>query len=262
MSWFVWDPHHLLHCVVASAALHLTGWLICWAFKVRERKVVFPVVYFTIAIVALLTYVLGGANHPRKALVTFLTVAFSVRLGGFIVYRSLNKYQDKKFPVFMWVLMFITPIIFDLPVILCNSPLASGGSLGLVELIGATAGVLGLLIEIVADHQKLMFRQDPRNEGKWCSVGLYKYSRYPNYFGDFCVWWGIFLVCLPTLAGLKWVAVVSPLFETLIILKWDGVPRLEITHEKQYGKNPGYIEYKNYTSTFIPCPPWLYHKLS
>lgn len=263
MVWAAWDPHGFVPCLLVSGVLQLVGWLISRKCKVRVLKVMFPVAYVAIATVSLLTYIVGGANHPRKTLITFLTAAYGFRLGGFLVFRTLSargreRIDDAKFPVTLVIMLAFIPLLLGLPVIFCNSPLAPEGSVGLLETVGTTVLVFGLLFETVADYQKFTFRQNPRNEGKWCDVGLYKYSRYPNYFGDLCVWWGIFLLSVPTLGGLRWAAVLSPLLESCVILKWDGVPKLEIEHEKRYGNNPEYVEYKRTTSTIVPCPPWLY----
>jgi len=114
----------------------------------------------------------------------------------------------------------------------------------------------------IADQQKQTFKKSPENEGKWCDVGLFKYSRHPNYFGDLCVWYGAFLIAMPTLTTwLRWVAVISPLMESMMILCLAGVPLCEKVHTTKYGSDPEYRKYKSSTSVLIPCHPQLYRKL-
>ena len=235
----------------------------------RATRTAMPVIYFTIATISLLTFLLGGADHSRKMIITALTVAFSVRLGVFLVYRSLNipggspPSKRKTRPWSFWIFALFAPLVFCLPAIFCNSPLAPGGDLGTIELFGVLLATLGMVIEAVADHQKFTFRDNPKNEGKWCDTGLFKYARYPHFFGDVCFWWGIFLVGVPTLGfGAKWIALLCPLMEVYIIFAKDGVPQLNWVHDQSYGNNPAYVQYKRSTSTLIPCPPWLYKKFA
>ena len=133
--------------------------------------------------------------------------------------------------------------------------------IGLLEIADGALGGFGLIVEAVADQQKLTFKNSPENKGKWCDVGLFKYSRHPNYFGDLCVWYGVFLIAMPTLTWLRWVAVISPLYVSIVIFLLEGVPTCERAQEKKYGSNTEYRKYKSSTNVLIPCPPQLYKKL-
>jgi steroid 5-alpha reductase family enzyme len=79
--------------------------------------------------------------------------------------------------------------------------------------------------------------------------GLWRYTRHPNYFGDACVWWGLFLISCGSVAGLA--AIVSPLLMTFLLTSGSGKP---ITEERM-GSRPGYAEYVARTSSFFPLPP-------
>ena len=83
------------------------------------------------------------------------------------------------------------------------------------------------MFEAVGDAQLSAFRADPANKGKVLSTGLWRYTRHPNYFGDACVWWGIWIASAS--AG-WWVAaatVIGPLFLTFTLTRWSGAPLLE-----------------------------------
>ncbi len=80
--------------------------------------------------------------------------------------------------------------------------------------------------------------------------GLWRYTRHPNYFGDACVWWGLFLIAAD--AGWSWITVLSPLLMTWFLAAKTGKPLME----RQLAKSrPGYAEYVERTSGFIPWPP-------
>ena len=72
----------------------------------------------------------------------------------------------------------------SLPLTVVNAASDGGGSLKPADIIGWTMWVFGFLIEAAADQQKLSFKNSPENRGKWCDVGVWKYSRHPNYFGE------------------------------------------------------------------------------
>ena len=240
--------------------------LIGWVFQIRPTRLAMPTIYFTTAAIVLLTFIQSIATqtyHPRKALITILTVVYTMRLGIFLVNRTIKlggspPGKRKVRPLAFWIMVFFSPFVFALPVVFCNSPLALQGNLGILEVTASIVITLGIIIESIADHQKFTFRNDAKNNGKWCDIGLFKYSRYPHFFADLCVWWGVFVLSSPTLGGLKWVAMISPLYETYIILVADGVPRLQMLQDKKFGDNLKYVEYRNTTSSLIPCPPWLY----
>eukprot|EP01034_Spumella_vulgaris_P031055 gene31055-38384_t len=116
----------------------------------------------------------------------------------------------------------------------------------------------GLLLEAVADYQKSRYRDDKRNDGHWCDVGLFSLSRHPNYFAELLVWWSVYFCCIPALSvPLSVAALISPLFSSFIILKLSGVPLLEKKNLKQYGENKGYQAYVQNTYQLVPFPKSL-----
>ena len=106
------------------------------------------------------------------------------------------------------------------------------------------------VVQIVGDAQLKAFRADPANKGKVLDTGLWRYTRHPNYFGDACTWWGIWLVASETGAGLWTIA--SPILLTWMLMRWSGAPLLEKGLKKS---RPGYAAYVARTSGFVPWWP-------
>ena len=216
-------------------------------------------------LLSLLTFSGVGLPHPRQVLVTALIDLFSVRVTGYLIFRSIfiGKYTMKpgeRPEPSLWAFTMIMQVVFVLPIVFVNSPTAINKDLGAVDVIGAIVMLAGLVCEGVADYQKHVFRNSPQSEGKWLDTGLYKYSRHPNYFGNICMWWGAFLISVGALHGWQWSAVVSPLLIT-VFLAFSSTPALEQSQEQRYGSNPGYQRYKSATSRLILCPPWLYQAM-
>ena len=121
-----------------------------------------------------------------------------------------------------------------------------------LALVGFTLWVVGIVFEWVGDWQLARFKANAANDGKVMDKGLWRYTRHPNYFGDACVWWGIWLAAAS--AG-WWVAaatVIGPLFLTFTLTRWSGAPLLEGGMKKS---RAGYAEYRARTSAFFPLPP-------
>jgi steroid 5-alpha reductase family enzyme len=129
---------------------------------------------------------------------------------------------------------------------------SAGAPIGGLALAGLALWLVGMVFEVVGDAQLKAFRADPASKGKVLDTGLWRYTRHPNYFGDACVWWGIWLAAAE--AG-PWIALASlpgPLFLTFTLTKWSGKPLLEKGLTKT---RPGYAEYIKRTSGFMPWPP-------
>ncbi|MGH3649830.1 MAG: DUF1295 domain-containing protein, partial [Acidimicrobiia bacterium] len=109
--------------------------------------------------------------------------------------------------------------------------------------------VVGLFFESFGDFQLARFKSRPDSKGKVLDRGLWRYTRHPNYFGDFCVWWGLYLIAL---AGGAWWTIFSPLVMSAWLMAYWGVPLLESNITR---RRPGYQEYVRRTNAFFPGPP-------
>lgn len=116
----------------------------------------------------------------------------------------------------------------------------------LLPILASIVFLIGFLFEAVGDHQLAKFKGNPDNKGKVLDSGLWRYTRHPNYFGDACVWWGIWLVQADI------TLIFAPLLMTFIVVKWSGKPLLERGLKKS---RPDYSAYIERTSGFFPLPP-------
>ena len=111
-----------------------------------------------------------------------------------------------------------------------------------------------MVIEIIADRQKSKFKDDPNNEGKFINVGLWAWSRHPNYFGEIVLWTGMAIVAVPVLQGWQWATLISPVFVAFLLIRVSGIPLLEKKADERWGGQEDYEEYKRRTPVLVPRP--------
>ncbi len=125
----------------------------------------------------------------------------------------------------------------------------SGDGVVWVAILGAAVWLLGIVFEAVGDAQLSRFKADPGNKGKVMDRGLWAWTRHPNYFGDSAVWWGLYLVAASAWPGV--LTILSPVAMTYFLVFATGARLLE----KEMSTRPGYPEYQQRTSYFLPRPP-------
>jgi steroid 5-alpha reductase family enzyme len=216
-----------------------------------------------------LMILLGGAVYllvlpdagPRAAWVITLAAAWALRLAAHITWRGWGEPEDHRYqairarnqPHFEWksfYLVFVLQAMLAWIVSLSLLAAIAGASAwGLLDTVGVAVVLFGLTFEALGDWQLARFKADAANRGRVMSSGLWRYTRHPNYFGDFCVWWGFFLIALS--AG-GWWAIVSPLLMSVLLLKVSGVALLE--QDIAY-RRPAYRDYVARTPAFFPGRP-------
>jgi steroid 5-alpha reductase family enzyme len=202
---------------------------------------------------------------PRGMLILILTAVWGLRLSVHLLLRNWGHAEDRRYramrdhhgPRFWWVslltvfwLQAVILWIVSLPVqmtILNTEP----RSLHWLDAVGALLWGVGLFFEAVGDFQLARFQANPANAGRVMDRGLWRYTRHPNYFGDFCVWWGLFMISVN--AGAAW-TVFAPLLMSFLLMKVSGVTLLERSISS---RRPEYAEYQRQTNAFVPGPPIL-----
>jgi steroid 5-alpha reductase family enzyme len=252
----------LLASAAAIGVLMVVVWLV--SVRVRDASIVDIVWGTGFVVVAATSALVGEGVASRRYLLFALVAVWGLRLTGYLAWRNLGHGEDYRYVAmrkhwgrrFWWVSFFqvfalqgVLMWIVSLPVQLAASADEPAG-FGLLALAGVALWHVGFLFETVGDAQLAGFKADPANAGKVMDRGLWRYTRHPNYFGDFCVWWGLFLVAAETGPG-RW-GVVGPAVMTVLLLRVSGVAMLERTIGK---RRPGYADYAARTSAFFPRPP-------
>jgi steroid 5-alpha reductase family enzyme len=215
-------------------------------------------------VVAWIAYALGDGSGDRSLLLALLVTAWGLRLTAHLARRNLGKGEDYRYAEMRqrhgerWPLRSLFIVfwlqgaliwVVSLPVqVAMTDPTPAG--LGVLDWVGTAVWAVGLAFEAGGDWQLSRFKADPANRGKVMDRGLWRYTRHPNYFGDFCVWWGIWLVALS--AGSTWWTVVGPTVMSVLLIRVSGVAMLERSLSQ---RRPGYADYVSRTSAFFPRPP-------
>ncbi len=245
--------------------------LLLWRVAVRIGDVSFIDAVWGggMAVLAAVSWLQLPEPGPRAGLIGAMALIWGVRLAAHLFSRWRESGEDPRYAKMLGkarergafaraaltvvfgpqaLLLFLVSLPAQLGVLSASSP----APIKSLAWAGFTLWLLGVTFETVGDAQLKAFRHDPASRGKVLNSGLWRYTRHPNYFGDACAWWGIWLAAAE--AG-PWIALASlpgPLFLTFTLTKWSGKPLLERGLAKT---RPGYADYVARTSGFIPWPP-------
>ncbi len=196
----------------------------------------------------------------RSVLVAALVIVWALRLGTFLFTRIKKAGKDDRFdelkPSFIrflnvWTIQGLW-VTFTAAAALVAITTTTRKELDAFAIIGFLVWVFGFAIEVIADSQKSRFSANPENKGKFIQTGLWSRSRHPNYFGEIMLWIGIAIIAIPVLQGWQWVAMISPIFVTLLLTRVSGIPLLEKKADKKWGRQADYETYKKNTPVLIP----------
>lgn len=244
--------------LVVIVVIGIVGWL----FSVARKDVSFVdslwSLFFLVA--AIVFAIEAQPLSDRGTLVLVLVAVWSLRLSIYITARNWGAPEDYRYrsirannePGFAFKSLFI---VFGLQGVLAwiiSLPLlpsiASPSALGPIDAIAALLWLLGFVFEAGGDYQLSRFKRRADSKGRVLDTGLWRYTRHPNYFGDFCIWWSFYLFAV---AGGGWWSIVSPLLMSFLLLRVSGVAMLEATISD---RRPEYAEYVLRTNTFFPGP--------
>jgi steroid 5-alpha reductase family enzyme len=250
--------------VTAAVALaFMSGVFVIGAMRQRHRTV--DVAWgLAFALIALVSFALssGHGDTGRRALATALTVVWGVRLAAHITARGRGEPEDPRYEAFLakargnrvwyaytrvYLLQGALVWFISLPVQIVQF---GTGTLTLAAVPGVLLWAVGMFFEGVGDRQLSRFKADPANKGALLRSGLWRYTRHPNYFGDACVWWGLYLLGVDQWAAL--LTVLSPLTMTWLLTRGSGKPLVEAHLIRT---RPEYAEYAAHTSGFLPRRP-------
>jgi steroid 5-alpha reductase family enzyme len=252
-----------LHAWLTALIVLLSAGALTWLVSVAQRNVtivdtLWPVLFILAALVYASRVTEPG---PRTSLVIALVTLWGLRLAAHLTWRNHGQPEDRRYqqirkrnePNFTLKSLYLVfgfqallAAVISVPLLgAINSP----APIGTLDYAGIGLWLLGLAFEAGGDWQLARFKADPANAGQVMDRGFWRYTRHPNYFGDFCVWWGFYLIAAG--AG-GWWSVAGPAIMTVLLLRVSGVALLE----KDIGeRRPKYAEYVRRTNAFFPGPP-------
>ena len=259
----------LVTALAAAALLVLFTGLWAVSLRLSDVSIVDPAWGPAFVVVALVCLIGGDASagpggEARRWLLFGLTAVWGLRLGGYLLVRKLGhpgedrrytkmreRRSEASFALYSLGVVFLLQALL---VLIVSLPLqvAAERQAGLdwIAWVGVALWAIGLFFEAVGDEQMRRFKARSESSGQVMDRGLWRYTRHPNYFGDFCVWWGLWLVALG--AGGTWWTVIGPLVMSFLLIKGSGAALLEKDISE---RRPQYRDYIERTSGFIPLPP-------
>ena len=202
----------------------------------------------------ILSHELYGYSSGNLIL-AFLISIWTIRLGSFLFMRIHKEGEDKRFRtiktsasqfLFTWTLsgMWVSLCSICAWTAMANP---SGVTMNLITYIGIGLFIIGFSIEIIADHQKTVFRSNSENKNKFITSGLWSKSRHPNYLGEIVLWFAIAVISFSSLNGMQYIALISPIFTYLLLVYISGVRMLEDRANKKWGHLEEYKKYRKET---------------
>lgn len=263
----------MFELLALNAAILLAMILVLWGVSVKINDVSFIDAFWGAGMgllaVASWLHVRGGPGE-LATLIMAMTAAWGFRLGIYLLLRWRKEGEDRRYKRILkdarekgefakaaltrvWLMQAVLLFMVSSPAQVGILASAEPAPITRLAWFGFGLWCVGVFFEWVGDWQLSRFKADPANKGYVLDKGLWRYTRHPNYFGDFCAWWGIWLACAA--AGWEYAAatVIGPLFLSYTLTSWSGVPLLEKNLHKTKGNK--YSVYERRTSAFFPMPP-------
>ena len=254
--------------LLISLGVLMTLMLVMWIISLVKRDVSIVDSFwgFGFVVGAWLACILNWPVPSPILLITVLVTIWGLRLSGFLFRRKLDEPEDPRYGAmrekhgdrFWWVSLLtvfglqgvlIWFISFPVQVAAIGDTPAINQGFNFWHWIGLALWLVGFFFESVGDYQLAKFKADKNNQGKVLDSGLWRYTRHPNYFGDFCIWWGLFFLAVGS--GGAW-TILSPILMAFLLLKVSGVTMLE---KDISNRRPKYDAYKKRTNAFFPWFP-------
>jgi steroid 5-alpha reductase family enzyme len=247
--------------VVVMVLVFALVWAVC--VRIHNYGYLDAIWSLSVAILAPTYAVLGEGDAMRRAAFAAIGALWSLRLGLYIFIRVTRHHpqEDKRYEtlrkrwpgplrfLLFFELQALIAVMFSLPFLLAAVNTRSG--LSTIEIVGLTIALVATGGEALSDWQAQRFKHDPKNKTAINDVGLWRYSRHPNYFFESVVWWGFFIAALGSPWG--WVTIVCPLAMLYLLLNVTGIPLTE-KHSLE-NRGDAYRRYQETTSRFVPWFP-------
>ena len=246
----------MIQASIVTLILNVVGFLFGW---IRQSDKLTDLVY-SLSFFVVTIYLYQNSSKTITALLLAIMIClWALRLGGYLFWRINKMKKDARFdnrrPNFsallnFWILQTGSIIIILIPAIIFFSK--PNSEIQLIQIVGMGLWVVGFLVESIADFQKSSFKSNTSNRGKFINSGLWSIVRYPNYLGEILCWVGVFTFCTTVFITGNWIAIISPLWISILLLFISGIPLLEKSAQKKYGKMITFQHYIDSTSKLIP----------
>jgi steroid 5-alpha reductase family enzyme len=250
----------VLYSLMACCGIMLLVWF--WALKLKNAGVVDIFWSYNFPVIAVILLLLAPGFETRKLLICGMVIVAGIRLGTHLAIRITKhldveegRYQqlrkewapnsERKF-FFFFQFQAISNVILAVPFFVIT--LNTNASLLPLEYGGAGLWLVSVLGETIADVQLASFKKNPENKGKVCDIGLWGYSRHPNYFFEWLMWVSYFVFALASPYG--YLAIISPVIILYLLLKVTGIPMTE--EQSIRSKGEAFKKYQQKTSAFVP----------
>ncbi len=246
----------------------VAGWLLLfWLFSIPLRNVAIVDIAWGLGfvLVAITSSLITNSDGINRWLLPVLVGLWGCRLSAYLAWRNHGKPEDKRYRAMrdyrgssfvyssLWIVFGLQAMILwviSLPVQLgIHSAVNEWHSL---HLIGIVVWLIGFLFETIGDYQLACFISNPSSKAQVMNRGLWRYTRHPNYFGDFLIWWGFYCIAVAGAWSGSWWTMIGPLVMSYLLMRVSGVPMLEGMLKTT---KPDYADYLQRTNGFFPFWP-------
>jgi len=254
MNWTIFIEGMIVIMVLATLTWMLSVYL-------KDVSIVDSIWSLMFLAAAIYYYVNLSEASIGQDIFFIVVLIWSARLAIHLTWRNWGepedrRYQDirkkyspnfalKSFPI-IFVFQAVLAIVISLPIVSVLGAESRSVEFSMIQYLALAIWLAGFLFESIADWQLSSFKNDPGNAGKVMNKGLWRFSRHPNYFGEFLIWWGFYLFAFNTA---PWWIIVSPILMSWLLLKFSGVVMLE---ETIVNRRPKYQQYIESTNAFFP----------
>lgn len=252
----------IYYCISISFLIHWIAFIPSFLNK-TEKFYDFTGMIAYLSVIGFALYqknkILGSIDFD-SALLGILISIWTLRLGIFLFYRVFKVGEDDRFkevkqvPSKFLIWFTVSGLWVSLTSIAALKVLTSQIQHNNYYFIylGSALWLFGFIFEVLADYQKTKFKNNPENKDKFISTGLWSLSRHPNYFGEIILWIGIFVTVIPSLNGIDYLTLISPLFVYTLLNKVSGINLLEVKAQDKWGDLDSYKEYRKRIPQLVP----------
>lgn len=249
---------------LAAFTMVITLWLL--SIKLRDVSIIDMAFSSMIFLLLLLAFLHNRPEGVQPLLVLALVFVWAARMSGYLIKRNWGHGEDPRYtrlrtwvpdgPSFFWLSLRQVFLLQGVVIWLLTLPqqivmvTAGQAGIGTLAVVGVALWCFGFFFEAVGDYQLSRFKAGKSQPGEVLDTGLWRYTRHPNYFGELCQWWGLFVIALE--APLAWCGIIGPLAYSWLIINVTGKRTLE---KKMAREKPEYAAYVRATSGLIPWPP-------